>query len=145
MDERPFTAASFEQFLGEHKFMASKCKHCGKVWCPPRPLCASCHGTEMEWVEMKGRGTLVAFTTIGVGTPMMIEQGYGRDNPYCSGVVELEEGPKISAQILGVDAHKPEDIKIGTPVQTDFLERGTWSFTEELAKVRKTYLAFRVQ
>ena len=38
----------------------------------------------------------------------MIEQGYGRDKPYVSGVVELDEGVKISARIIGVDATKPE-------------------------------------
>ena len=36
----------------------------------------------------------------------MIAEGYGRDNPYLAGVVELDEGVKISAQILGADARK---------------------------------------
>ena len=97
----------------------------------------------MEWVALKGKGKLVAFTTIGVGTSMMLAMGHDRDNPYCSGIVELEEGPRISAQILGVDAHDPESIRIGTPLEVDFVERGTWAFSEELAKVKKTYAAFR--
>ena len=67
----------------------------------------------------------------------MIEAGYGRDNPYLAGVVELDEGVKISAQILGMDATKPEDVKIGTPLQAEFVERGE-------GEAKKTFLAFRV-
>ena len=97
----------------------------------------------MEWEELSGTGTLVAFTVIGVGPIPMIEAGYGRDNPYCVGIVQVDEGPRIGAQILDVDAAHPENIKIGTPVTVDFVERGSWHFVEEVAKARKTYLAFR--
>jgi uncharacterized OB-fold protein len=97
----------------------------------------------MEWVELSGKGKLVAFTVIGVGPMPMIDSGYNRDNPYCSGIVEVEEGPRISAQILGVDVAHPENIKIGIPLTADFVERGSWHFLEELARNKKTYLTFR--
>jgi len=134
--EREFTSASFNEFLGEKKLMASKCIKCGALYLPPRPLCIKCFGTEMEWVEMKGKGKLAAFTTIAIAPTLMLEEGYGRDNPYCTGVVELEEGPKISARILGVDAKKPEEIKIGTPLAVDFVERGE-------GEGKRTFLAFK--
>ena len=66
----------------------------------------------------------------------MIEAGYGRDKPYLAGVVELEEGVKISAQILGLDATKPEEVKIGTPLQAEYIERGE-------GDKKKAFLAFR--
>ncbi|MBA7689622.1 hypothetical protein ES703_98130 [subsurface metagenome] len=97
----------------------------------------------MEWVELEGKGKLVAFTVICVGLPTMINEGYNRDHPYCSGVVELEEGPRISAQIIGVDVTKPESIKIGTPLTADFIERGSFSLVAAIANVRKSYLVFR--
>ena len=134
--EREFTSASFNQFLGEKKLMASKCTKCGALYLPPRPLCIKCFSSEMEWVEMKGKGKLAAFTTIYVGPTFMMEEGYDRNNPYCTGVVELEEGPGISARILGVDAKKPEEIKIGTPLVVDFVERGE-------GEAKRTYLAFK--
>ena len=90
----------------------------------------------MEWVDLKGKGKLVAFTCINVGPPWMIAQGYDRNHPYCSGVVELEEGVKIDARIEGVDTSKPETIKIGTPLTVDFLHRGE-------GENMTTYLAFR--
>ncbi|UCG67550.1 MAG: Zn-ribbon domain-containing OB-fold protein [Deltaproteobacteria bacterium] len=144
MKEMPFTIASFDNFLKEKKLMASKCKECSALWLPPRPICPTCKSHEMEWVELSGRGKLVAFTVIGVGPIPMIDAGYNRDNPYCAGIVEVEEGPRISAQILGVDVAHPENIKIGTPLTADFVERGSWHFVEELAKMRKMYLAFKV-
>jgi hypothetical protein len=136
MAEREFTSTSFSQFLNEKKIMGSKCKKCGAVFLPPRPLCTKCHSREMEWVEMKGKGKLAAFTTIAVAPTFMVQEGYGRDNPYCCGIVELEEGPKISAFILGVDARNPEQIQIGTPLSVEFVEKGE-------GESKKTYLAFK--
>lgn len=135
MQDRDFTSASFFQFLSEKRLMASRCARCGALYLPPRPICISCQNDRMEWAEMKGAGRLAAFTVIAVAPTLMIEEGYGRDNPYCAGVVELEEGPKISARILGLDASRPESIEIGTPLTVRFLDRGE-------GDDRKTALAF---
>jgi uncharacterized OB-fold protein len=56
--------------------------------------------------------------------------------PYCVGLVRLEEGPTISAQILGLDPKRPEEIEIGIPLRVAFLERGE-------GEARRTYLAFQ--
>ncbi|MFH1480308.1 MAG: Zn-ribbon domain-containing OB-fold protein [Pseudomonadota bacterium] len=135
MEGRPFSDISYEQFLNEDKLMGSRCNRCNVVYVPPRPICIKCHGTEMEWAEMRGKGKLSAFTCITIGPPSMIAEGYNRKNPYCSGVVELEEGARVDARIQGVDAKKPEDIKVGMPLKAAFLHRGEG---EDL----RTYLAF---
>ena len=135
MAEREFTSRSFYQFLGEHKLMASRCRSCAALYLPPRPLCPACHGEEMEWVEMGGSGSLLAFTTIHIAPTAMIEAGYGKDNPYCTGIVQLAEGPAISAQILGLDPRLPAQIAVGTQVRVAFVERGE-------GDKRRTHLAF---
>jgi len=89
----------------------------------------------MEWVETEGKGRLVAFTCISIGPPAMIAEGYDRNNPYCSGAVELAEGPRVVAQIEGVDTLHPETIKIGMPVKATFLPQGADEY-------RKTVLGF---
>lgn len=124
MDQRDFTATSYNKFLSEKKLMGSKCKKCGAIYLPPRPLCPDCHDTQMEWVGFSGKGKLAAFTAIVVAPTFMLAQGLGKNNPYVSGIVRLTEGPGISARILGVDGKKPETIKVGTPVQMEILERG---------------------
>ncbi|MFC2066379.1 Zn-ribbon domain-containing OB-fold protein [Chloroflexota bacterium] len=136
MEERPISTQSFHKFLNENKLMGSKCKKCGTVYSPPRPICLSCRSDEMGWVELKGKGKLLTFTSIYVGPPSMVAQGYNRTNPYCSGVVGLEEGVNIDARIEGVDANNPETIKIGMPLTVDFLHHGEGEQME-------TYLAFR--
>jgi uncharacterized OB-fold protein len=93
----------------------------------------------MVWTELSGKGWLAAFTTVHIAPTAMIEAGYGRDNPYCTGVVELEEGVCISAQILGVDASQPEKIGIGTPLEKVFLSQEQAPNGE-----MRTHLAFRV-
>ena len=90
----------------------------------------------MEWTETTGAGKLSAFTAIAIVPTEMIEAGYGRDNPYVSGIVTLEEGPSISARITGVDARAPENIKVGTPVTVEFLALGE-------GEGARTVLAFR--
>jgi uncharacterized OB-fold protein len=124
MEERPFSDISYERFLEEEKIMGSRCKTCDALFAPPRPICIKCHGSDMEWVEIKGMGILSAFTCIAVGPPFMIAQGYNRNNPYISGVVELEGGVRLDARIEGVDANKPDDIKIGMPMKAKFVHGG---------------------
>lgn len=124
MADRPISDYQFEQFLDEGKLMGARCVGCGTLFVPPRAICTKCHGSEMEWVETKGEGCLVAFTCISIGPPAMIEEGYDRNNPYCSGAVELVEGSRVVAQIEGVDTLNPETIKIGMPVKATFLRRG---------------------
>ena len=94
-EERPFSDYSYQQFLNEEKLMGSKCQKCGALYIPPRPICPKCYSSEMQWVEMKGKGKLAAFTCIAVGPPYMLKEGYDRKHPYISGVIVLEEIPGL--------------------------------------------------
>jgi hypothetical protein len=120
MTENQFTGTAFYKTLGEGKLVGTVCKSCGAVHLPPRPICTHCHGDQMEWQELSGRGRLEAYSVIFIAPTAMLNEGYGRTNPYCAGVVKLEEGSSISAQILGVDVAKPEAIPIGAPVSIVF-------------------------
>ena len=91
----------------------------------------------MEPVTYSGKGKLAAFSVIYIALTTMIQAGYDRKNPYCTAVVQLDEGPKICAQLVGIDLAHPDTIKIGTPVTATFLERGEGEAT-------KTYLGFQV-
>ena len=133
---RPFSAAAFDQYIAEHKLMAARCTKCGGTYVPPRAICPKCQSEELEWVETSGKGKLVAFTVILSGPTFMVEQGFDRKNPYISGIVELEEGTRMSARITGLDVSKPAEIKIGTPLNVDFVEFGE-------GEGKKTYLAFK--
>ncbi|TDA70205.1 MAG: Zn-ribbon domain-containing OB-fold protein [Clostridia bacterium] len=117
-----FTRDAFVGWLQEKKLMGARCGKCGQVYLPPRPYCPSCRSSEMEWHELSGRGEVAAFTAVHVAPTFMEKQGFGRGKPYATAVVRLQEGPGISARLVGVDAARPEEIKVGTQVEVDFLE-----------------------
>ncbi len=132
----PFTAASFNRLLDEHRLMAVRCSRCAALFLPPRGLCPTCRQDALAWVELSGHGALAAFTVIYVGPSALIAEGYTRENPYVTGIVALDEGPKISARILGLDVRHPEVSWIGTRLRVAYLDRGE-------GEARRTLLAFR--
>ena len=135
-EAREFSDLSYRRFLSEEKLMGCRCKGCGTVFLPPKPICTGCHGRQLEWVEMPDTGRLAAFTCITIGPPAMQAEGYNRKNPYCSGVVEVGDGIRVDARIEGVDPKQPETIKVGMAMRADYLHR-------EKEGIRMTVLAFR--
>ena len=135
MSNHQFNATGWYAYLKEHKLMGSRSKATGKLYLPPRAMCPETFTTDMEWAEVSGKGTLIGFTVITVAPTHMVEAGYGRDNPFCAGIVKLDEGPGVSAQIFGLDVQHPETIKIGTPLKAKFIERGEGALS-------KTFLGF---
>ena len=122
--------------LNQHKLLGSREQSSGRVFLPPRMLDPETLAADMEWVEFSGKGKLAAFTIIYVGSSAMISAGYDRKNPYCVGIVETEEGPKISAQIVDVDLSKPENLQIGMALEVVFIDRGE-------GEAKKTFLGFK--
>ena len=117
---REFNSDSFYTFLTEGKFMGTQCNQCSQLSVEPRMLCPNCHSKDIQWYEFSGTGHLSTFTCISIVPARMEQQGYGRNNPYCSGVVTLTEGPRISARLSKVDASNPETIKSGMSLKIDF-------------------------
>ncbi|WP_372683797.1 Zn-ribbon domain-containing OB-fold protein, partial [Desulfosarcina sp.] len=122
-NDRAFSDRSFRQFLSEEKLMGCRCRKCGNGYLPPKPICTNCFSRDLEWVEMPETGTLAAFTWITVGPPAMRQEGYGRKNPYCSGVIELADDLRVDARIQGLDPKRPEIVRIGMPMRIDFIHQ----------------------
>ena len=117
---RDFNAASYNAFLSQEKrLMGVRCRSCGRLSAQARPMCPDCRSREVEWFQFSGKGRLSTFTCISIVTKAMEQKGYGRDNPCCAGIVTLEEGPRISAQILGVDGANPQSIRTEMDVVLD--------------------------
>ena len=115
-----FNSTAFYNRLKEDgKLVGVRCQDCGHLSPEPRPMCPECHGFNMEWHEFSGRAKLSTFTCISIVPVAMAAKGYGRDNPYCAGIVTLEEGPRISARITGVDGSNPQAIKTSMDVFLD--------------------------
>jgi len=95
-----------------YRLEASKCKKCGKVFFPPRLICSGCKTREFEKVNLSDQGKIVTFTTIRVAPEQFNEQV-----PYSVAIVELNEGVRITTQVVDC---KPEDVAIGKPVKIVF-------------------------
>ena len=121
MPDANFNIAGYRQFLSQRKIMACRCLDCRRIYLPPRPICPDCQFRNMAWVALSGEGVIAAFSTITVVPAAMAARGYGRDRPYVSGFVALEEGPTVPARI-----ESPEQtVRVGMPVKADFLDEST--------------------
>ncbi len=102
--------ADFARHLRNGRIMGSRCAECGARTFPPRADCASCLGSEFEYVEVSGRGTLVTYTRIDAAPAGFEDLGV-----YWVGVLDLEDGGRLLAP-LGESA-PPDALEIGMPLQ----------------------------
>ncbi len=84
--------------LEDNRLLGLKCKKCGFITAPPRMACRRCGGYDSEVVELSGKGKIATFTSVHVSA----EARRGK-TPYLVVLVELEEGPWIMGNLLGVD------------------------------------------
>jgi len=95
-----------------YRYEAAKCTKCGKIFFPPRQVCNGCRGREFKDVTLSPKGTIETFTVIRVAP-----SGFEDEAPYAVGIVKLDDGVKITAQIADC---KPDEIKIGDKVRIEF-------------------------
>ena len=96
-------------------FEGERCTECGAVNFPPKAVCAECRiGDEFETVALSGDGEVYSYTVLSPGgaPPEFADQAQV-EGEYAVAIVELDEGPRITAQLTGVD---PRDVAIGMAV-----------------------------
>jgi len=111
-EQTQFTIEQLYKFMSQGKLMGGKCKKCGKVHFPPRPLCEDCLSKEFEWTEISPKGKLLTYTVIHVAPAQ-----FQSIAPYAVGIVQLEKGVKIPGMIKNV---APEQLKIGMELTMGF-------------------------
>ncbi len=93
-----------------------RCKKCGKLFFPKRLVCDSCRGREFELVQQCLTGKVLTYTVLHSAPP-----GFKKDMPYIVGVVELDNGVRLTAQIADIE---PERVKTGMRVYMEFRRIG---------------------
>lgn len=93
-----------------------KCTACGKVLFPPREVCPACGATSgLAPTKLSGNGTVYAVTAIaGGGAPPEFEWQAKAVGKYPVALVQLDEGPRIIAQIADIE---PSQVTIGMRVK----------------------------
>lgn len=108
--EYKLTHSAYSEALKENRLLGLKCTKCGAYTVPPKKVCAECSSEEVEVAELSGRGTVRTFTVIRVPPE-------GLEAPYLVGLVELEEGPWLMGNILGVNPDRATMDIIGRRVK----------------------------
>ena len=84
-----------------YRLEAAFCPKCSTTYFPPRELCTECGSMELERKKLPTRGKLVTYTVIH--TP---PKGFELYAPYIVGLIKLEDGTHVTAQITDADPDK---------------------------------------
>jgi uncharacterized protein len=103
----------------EHELLIQHCTSCGTLRHPPLPAWGTCRSLEWDTVKASGRGVLYSFVVVHY------PQVPSFDYPLPIGLVELEEGTRVVANIEGVE---PGELRIGMELEARFVD-----FDEELS------------
>lgn len=98
-----------------YNLIGDKCSVCERVFFPPREACPYCRRKsidKMKNIKLCGRGEIASYTIIHVAPEAFKEQV-----PYAVAIVQLEEGPCVTAQIVGCNVN---ELEIGMKVENSF-------------------------
>ena len=96
-----------------HRFRLEAQRYkCGIVSLPTRLVCPDSSCNEVEKITLSGKGTILSYTIIHIASDV-----FSRQTPYAVGIIETEEGARLTAQIIDCNF---EDIKIGGNVELTF-------------------------
>ena len=102
----------------ERRLVIRKCKACGQLHFMPRYLCPACWSDQLEWVDVRGTGRVHSFSVIRRAS----DPAFASRVPYVVALIELDEGPRMMANVVGDDALA---VAIGDPVKVTFEDRGS--------------------
>ncbi|MGH9136941.1 MAG: Zn-ribbon domain-containing OB-fold protein [Acidimicrobiales bacterium] len=102
----PVSAAYWEA-ARRHEFVLQRCDGCRRCVFYPRATCPHCGAVDLVWEPVSGQAAVYTFTT-------------DRRARRVIAIVELEEGPRMTTNIVGCD---PNDVYIGMPVEVGFDDR----------------------
>ena len=101
----------------QHKFQVPHCNACCQFWFPPSASCPHCLSTDFAFTEVSGRGKVYSFVTFH----RVYHPAFEQEVPYVVALVELEEGPRLLTNIVGVP---PDQVVCEMPVKVVFDDVG---------------------
>jgi uncharacterized OB-fold protein len=98
-----------------HELWIPYCRSCERFYWYPRDFCPHCFGWDTEWRRASGRGAVYTFAI----HYRAWHPGWADDVPYVTAMVQLEEGPRLFTNLIGVDAD-PGSVRCDMPVEVVF-------------------------
>ncbi|MCI4368855.1 MAG: OB-fold domain-containing protein [Thermoplasmata archaeon] len=95
------------------RLTTTRCRRDLELLWPPRVACPTCHGEELEWVDLPSRGHLYAFSAVLAGAPLGMES----ELPFVVGLVDLESVTlRLFGRVVGVSW---QECRVGQPVRLE--------------------------
>ena len=94
-----------------------RCNSCHNSYFYARPSCPHCGSLDVTWTVASGRARLHTYLISYRAAP-----GFEGDVPYAIAVVELEEGPRMMTNIVGIE-NTPENLVLDMPLEVVFQQR----------------------
>jgi hypothetical protein len=105
-------SAPFWEYTREGELRAQRCTACGTLRHPPRPTCARCGSTAVEWQLLSGRGKVYTYAISHQAVHPALQDLV----PLTVLIVELDEGLRLTSNLVAGSA----PVEIGTPVEAVF-------------------------
>jgi hypothetical protein len=93
-----------------------QCANCGHIRYPLSTICPVCWSAEYAWTPMSGRGTVQSYIVF----ERAYHEAWADQVPYVVALIELDEGPVVHSNVVGVD---PDQVRVGQPVTVVFERR----------------------
>jgi uncharacterized OB-fold protein len=104
----------FWEATEDEKLLLRCCEDCGEYHHYPRSRCPFCFSDGVEWHEASGDGEVYTYTVTHQNA-----SPYDEATPYVLAYVELEEGPRVMTNVVGVE---PDEVHVGQKVTVVFNE-----------------------
>jgi len=101
------------QAARDHRLALPKCDDCGKFWFPPTRTCPHCLSSRFQFSEVSGKGKIYSFVTYH----RVYRPAFAQDVPYVVALIELDEGPRLLSNIIGVS---PDEVACEMKVEVVF-------------------------
>ena len=103
-ESRPYWEA-----LRDRRLMMPRCDDCGHYWFPPSFLCPKCNSSKSTWTQVSGKGRIFSYVVYH----RVYHPAFAGEVPYAVAVVELDEGPRMYSNVIGMPPDKLAcDIKV---------------------------------
>ena len=86
-----------------YRLQGTQCESCGDLQFPPVLICSKCKSRDLNTFLFSGKGSVYSFSTVYY--PLTHFKMFV---PYIVALINLEEGPRITAQLTDVSPNEVE-------------------------------------
>jgi uncharacterized protein len=107
--------AAYRAALAEGRLTFQRCSQCANAWLPPRDFCPACLSGDWEWIQASGRAKVVSWVVYH----RAYHPAFADRLPYNVVAAELEEGPRLITNVVGIDGAQGLDIDVSLSLHVE--------------------------